>query len=134
MNEFLKQWGEGAFTSWGFFWKSGWVFVLSYAISAMIQVFVPKVKMIPYVGSFSIKSISLSTIFGSISSSCSFTALVATRSLFKKGAHFVTTVAFMFASTNLVIKLGYSYLSSWVLNMCLPKSLGVWYSLQSVPY
>lgn len=30
MNDFLKQWGEGAFTSLGFFWKSGWVFVLGF--------------------------------------------------------------------------------------------------------
>jgi len=106
MNDFLQQWGEGAFTSLGFFWKSGWAFVLGYAISAVIQVFVPKAKMTPYMGSFDVRSISLSTLFGSISSSCSFAALAAARSLFKKGAHFVTAVAFMFASTNLVIELG----------------------------
>ncbi len=106
MDEFLKQWGEGAFTSLGFFWKSGWAFVLGYAISAMIQAFVPKKNLTNYIGTSSVKSVSLSTLFGAISSSCSFAALAAARSLFKKGAHFITTVAFMFASTNLVIELG----------------------------
>ncbi|MGA9572716.1 MAG: permease, partial [Lysobacterales bacterium] len=52
------------------------------------------------------RSIWLSTIFGAASSSCSFAALAAARSLVKKGAHFVAAVAFMFASTNLVIELG----------------------------
>jgi hypothetical protein len=40
------------------------------------------------------------------SSWCSFAALAAARSLVLKGAHFVAAVAFMFASTNLVIELG----------------------------
>lgn len=106
MEGFFKQWAEGAFTSLGFFWKSGWAFVLGYAISAMVQVFVPKKNLTNYMGSLSFKSVSLSTVFGAISSSCSFAALAAARSLFKKGAHFVTAVAFMFASTNLVIELG----------------------------
>jgi uncharacterized membrane protein YraQ (UPF0718 family) len=57
-------------------------------------------------GEFGFKSISLATIFGAASSSCSFAALATARALFMKGAHFVTTVAFMFASTNLVIELG----------------------------
>lgn len=41
-----------------------------------------------------------------MSSSCSFAALAAARALIAKGAHFVAGVAFMFASTNLVIELG----------------------------
>ena len=52
------------------------------------------------------QSIGLSTLFGAASSSCSFAALAAARSLVAKGAHFVSAVAFMFASTNLVIELG----------------------------
>lgn len=62
--------------------------------------------MTKYMGDADFKSISLSTLFGSASSSCSFAALAAARSLVKKGAHFVAAVAFMFASTNLVIELG----------------------------
>jgi uncharacterized membrane protein YraQ (UPF0718 family) len=53
-----------------------------------------------------VKSVSLASLFGAASSSCSFAALAAARSLVLKGAHFVAAVAFMFASTNLVIELG----------------------------
>nr|WP_258176135.1 permease [Orenia metallireducens] len=90
----------------GFFWKAGWAFILGYFISSMIQSFVPKKKLTKYMGEANLKSISLSTIFGGASSSCSFAALAAARALFHKGAHFITIVAFMFASTNLVIELG----------------------------
>lgn len=98
--------GEAAKTAVGFFWKSGWAFILGYTISAMIQAFVPKARLTQYMGAPDAKSITLSTLFGAASSSCSFAALAAARSLVAKGAHFITAVAFMFASTNLVIELG----------------------------
>ena len=104
--EFWVLFGEAAKTAAGFFWKSGWAFVLGYFISAMIQAFVPKGRLTPYLGGSDAKSVGLATAFGAISSSCSFAALAAARSLVMKGAHFVTAVAFMFASTNLVIELG----------------------------
>ena len=106
MNEIIELYGESTKTAFGFFWKAGWAFVLGYFVSGMIQAFVPKGKMTKYMGDADFKSISLSTLFGSASSSCSFAALAAARSLVKKGAHFVAAVAFMFASTNLVIELG----------------------------
>ncbi|WP_197489699.1 permease [Rossellomorea aquimaris] len=102
----IEKIGEAAFTSLGFFWKSGWAFVLGYFISSMIQAFIPQDKMGKYMGNAKLKSVGLSTFFGAISSSCSFAALAAGRSLFKKGAHFIPTLAFLFASTNLVIELG----------------------------
>ncbi|MDX1585458.1 MAG: permease [Balneolaceae bacterium] len=103
---FLELYGESAKTALGFFWKSGWAFVLGYFVSGMIQAFVPKKELTQYMGEAGFKSVSLSTFFGAVSSSCSFAALAAARSLVKKGAHFVAAVAFMFASTNLVIELG----------------------------
>ena len=103
---FLNLWGESAKTAVGFFWKAGWAFVLGYLVSGAIQAFVPKKKLTRHMGESDAKSVSLSTFFGMISSSCSFAALAAARSLFLKGAHFISTVAFMFASTNLVIELG----------------------------
>lgn len=106
LTNFLDLYGESAKTALGFFWKSGWAFVLGYFVSGMIQAFVPKKELTRYMGEADFKSISLSTFFGAASSSCSFAALAAARSLVKKGAHFVAAVAFMFASTNLVIELG----------------------------
>ncbi len=48
----------------------------------------------------------LGTFFGFISSSCSFSALATAKTLFAKGANFVAAMAFLLASTNLVIELG----------------------------
>jgi uncharacterized membrane protein YraQ (UPF0718 family) len=104
--EALEAWGEAAKTALGFFWKAGWAFVLGYAVSGMIQAFVPKARLTRHMGEPGAKSVSLATVFGAASSSCSFAALAAARSLVLKGAHFVAAVAFMFASTNLVIELG----------------------------
>ncbi len=52
------------------------------------------------------KEIALATAFGAASSSCSYAAVAAAKSMFKRGAHLVPSLAFMFASTNLVIELG----------------------------
>ncbi|MGK7295645.1 MAG: permease [Candidatus Wenzhouxiangella sp. M2_3B_020] len=103
---FWASYGQAAKTAAGFFWKSGWAFVLGYSISAMIQAFVPKGQLTKYMGDPDPQSVGLSTVFGAASSSCSFAALATARSLVAKGAHFVAGVAFMFASTNLVIELG----------------------------
>jgi len=106
LQDVWTTYGEAGKTALGFFWKSGWAFVLGYTISASIQAFVPKKRLSAQMGDAGAKSISLATIFGMISSSCSFAALAAARALVHKGAHFVAAIAFMFASTNLVIELG----------------------------
>jgi len=106
MNSFLQQWGEAAHTTVGFFWMALWAFALGYLISSMIQVFVTEKKMQETMGKDQSKSVLLGTFFGFISSSCSFSALASTKSLFKKGASFVGSIAFLLASTNLVIELG----------------------------
>jgi len=106
MSDAWGLWSEAALTSLGFFWKAGWAFVLGYSVSAMIQAFVPKSRLTPFMGGADARSVSLASLFGAASSSCSFAALSAARALVQKGANFVAAVAFMFASTNLVIELG----------------------------
>lgn len=106
MNQFLEDWGEAAYTSLGFFWMALWAFALGYLISSMIQVFVTEKRMQKTMGDKGGKSVLLGTFFGFISSSCSFSALATSKSLFKKGASFVSSIAFLLASTNLVIELG----------------------------
>ena len=103
---FWKLYGEAAVTAAGFFWKAGWAFVLGYWISAMIQAFVPRQRLAKFMGDADLRSVSLATLFGAASSSCSFAALATARALVLKGVHFIAAVAFMFASTNLVIELG----------------------------
>lgn len=106
MDTFFKQWGEAANTSLGFFWMALWAFVLGYALSSVIQIFVTKDRMQKTMGDSGGKSMLLGTFFGFISSSCSFSALATTKSLFQKGASFMSSIAFLLASTNLVIELG----------------------------
>ena len=106
MNDFLSKWGEAAYTTSGFFWMALWAFALGYVISSCIQVFVTEKRMQETMGKDESKSLLLGTFFGFISSSCSFAALASTKSLFKKGASFVSSIAFLLASTNLVVELG----------------------------
>ncbi|MFA0963639.1 permease [Roseivirga sp. BDSF3-8] len=106
MNSFLERWAESAMTSAGFFWMALWAFILGYAVSSLIQIFVTQERMQRTMGDDNLKSISLGTFFGFISSSCSFSALATTKALFKKGAGFISSIAFLLASTNLVIELG----------------------------
>lgn len=106
MNRFLQQWGEAAYTTVGFFWMALWAFILGYAISSLIQIFLTEKRMEQTMGGGGGKSVLLGTFFGFISSSCSFSALATSKSLFQKGASFVSSIAFLLASTNLVIELG----------------------------
>lgn len=106
MSGFVDQWGEAARTSLGLFWMAFWAFGFGYLISAMIQVFVTQDRMKRQMGEAGPKSVALATGFGFISSSCSFAALSTTRALFAKGAGLVPSLAFLLASTNLVIELG----------------------------
>ncbi|WP_026753700.1 permease [Sediminibacter sp. Hel_I_10] len=106
MTNFLKQWGEAAYTTTGFFWMALWAFILGYIISSMIQIFVTEKRMQKAMGENERKSVLLGTFFGFISSSCSFAALASAKSIFKKGASFLSSIAFLLASTNLVIELG----------------------------
>ena len=106
MNSFLENWGKAAYTSTGFFWMALWAFILGYIISSGIQVFITEKRMQRNMGKEASKGMLLGTFFGFISSSCSFSALASTKSLFKKGASFVSSMAFLLASTNLVIELG----------------------------
>ncbi len=106
MEAFIGSWHSAALTSLGLFWMAFWAFGLGYLISSMIQVFVTRQRMRDSMGEAGTKSVFLGTFFGFISSSCSFAALSTTRALFAKGAGLVPALAFLLASTNLVIELG----------------------------
>jgi hypothetical protein len=72
----------------------------------MVQAYVPKGGMAKRLGRAGIRELTLATIMGAASSSCSYAAAATGKSLFKRGADFTVSMAFMFASTNLVIELG----------------------------
>jgi uncharacterized membrane protein YraQ (UPF0718 family) len=58
-------------------------------------------------GKADLRSVGLATFLGAVSSSCSYAAVASARTAFKKGADLVPALAFMFASTNLVLELGF---------------------------
>jgi len=96
--------GAALSTAAGLFWKAAWALALGYAVSAAIQVFVSRRSAAEHLGSGSPRQLALAGLLGFASSSCSFAALSATRSLWTKGAALTTALAFMFASTNLAIE------------------------------
>ena len=104
--DFLNMWADAAMTTLGYFWMAFWAFGLGYVISAAIQLFISRDRMRQAMGDEDLRSVSLGSFFGFLSSSCSFSALATTRALFAKGAGFVPSMAFLLASTNLVIELG----------------------------
>ena len=87
-------------------WETFWALVLGFGVSAALQVFVSKARMTEWFGRAGLREVTLATGLGAASSSCSYAAAAAGRSAFSKGAALVPMLAFMFASTNLVIELG----------------------------
>lgn len=88
------------------FWEVFWALVLGFTISAVLQTYISKEQMQRLAGRAGLREVALATLLGAASSSCSYAAVAAARTVFKKGAHLVPTLAFMLASTNLVFELG----------------------------
>ena len=93
-------------------WEVGWALVLGFAISAVIQAWVPRERIERALSGGGARPLALATGLGAASSSCSYAAIAIGKSLFVKGASAVNALAFQFASTNLVWELG---LVLWVL-------------------
>src|ERR1700761_4527188 len=89
-----------------------WALVIGFAISGIVQAWVPRAKIEGAMAGTGFAPIAKATGLGAASSSCSYAAIAIGRSLFAKGASAITALAFQFASTNLVWELG---LVLWVL-------------------
>ena len=83
-----------------------WALILGFTLSGAVQAFISRNKMKEQLGDDSAKSIFKASLYGIISSGCSYSASALAKSLFSKGANFTSSIVFMFASTNLVIELG----------------------------
>jgi uncharacterized membrane protein YraQ (UPF0718 family)/YHS domain-containing protein len=94
------------------FWAVWWALVLGFAISAIVQAWVPRDRIEGLMSGSDARSIGWATGLGAASSSCSYAAIAIAKSLFQKGASAASALAFQFASTNLVWELG---LVLWVL-------------------
>jgi uncharacterized membrane protein YraQ (UPF0718 family)/YHS domain-containing protein len=87
-------------------WTVWWALVFGFAISAVVQAWVPRARIERTLGGRGAKPVGLATALGAASSSCSYAAVAIAKSLFAKGASAASTLAFQFASTNLVVELG----------------------------
>ncbi len=93
-------------------WEVWWALVLGFAISAIVQAWVPRARIQRALAGSGVAPVARATGLGAASSSCSYAAVAIAKSLFQKGASAASALAFQFASTNLVWELG---LVLWVL-------------------
>src|SRR3954452_5096397 len=89
-----------------------WALVLGFAISAIVQAWVPRARIERALSGGGFAPVARATALGAASSSCSYAAVAIAKSLFQKGASAASALAFQFASTNLVWELG---LVLWIL-------------------
>jgi uncharacterized membrane protein YraQ (UPF0718 family)/YHS domain-containing protein len=87
-------------------WEVWWALVLGFALSGIVQAWVPRKQLQAALGGRGARQAALATGLGAASSSCSYAAIAIAKSLFEKGASLVSAMAFQFASTNLVFELG----------------------------
>jgi uncharacterized membrane protein YraQ (UPF0718 family) len=106
MPDLLSRIGQALLMAVGMFWQVGWSLVLGFAISGVLQAVVSKERMTAALGRDGVREIALATAAGAASSSCSYASVAVSRTLFKKGAALIPSLAFIFASTNLVVELG----------------------------
>jgi uncharacterized protein len=98
---------HGLYSAAAMLWETLWALVLGFSLSAFVQVFFRKEQIAKHFGRAGLREVALATFFGAVSSSCSYAATATAKTFFKKGAALVPTLAFMFASTNLVFELGF---------------------------
>src|SRR5947208_4421168 len=112
MSDILSKIGDGLSNALLMAYEVWWALVLGFAISAIVQAWVPRERIEAAMAGSGPKPIAWATGLGAASSSCSYAAIAIAKSLFQKGASAVSALAFQFASTNLVWELG---LVLWVL-------------------
>jgi uncharacterized membrane protein YraQ (UPF0718 family) len=87
-------------------WITWWPLVLGFTLSGLVQSLLPRDGLRHQLGTTTPPSVAKSSLLGVISSSCSYAASAMARALFARGASWTNSIAFMVASTNLVIELG----------------------------
>ncbi|NUB91565.1 permease [Haloterrigena sp. SYSU A121-1] len=97
---------EAAVIAFEMAWDTWWALVLGFTITGAVQEFVSEDRLTDYLGDDGWREVGYGALFGASSSSCSFSAVATTRSLFTKGASAAASLgAFQFASTDLVLEL-----------------------------
>ena len=106
MTNALTHLWQALLLAFSMFWQVGWSLVLGFAISAILQAVVSQKTMSTALGRDGLRETVIATLAGAASSSCSYASASVSRTLFKKGAALIPSLAFLLASTNLVAELG----------------------------
>ncbi len=89
-------------------WITWWALVMGFAIAGGVEAWVSNETIAENLDGYGLRELGLGAFFGFVSSSCSYSAIATAKNLFKKGASAGASLgAFMFASTNLVIEIGF---------------------------
>jgi uncharacterized protein len=112
LSEVFETLGDGLGNAGLMAYEVWWALVLGFAISAIVQAWVPRERVERSMAGDGLRPIFRATGLGAASSSCSYAAIAIAKSLFQKGASAASALAFQFASTNLVWELG---LVLWIL-------------------
>jgi uncharacterized membrane protein YraQ (UPF0718 family) len=102
----LSTIGDGLWAAFQMAWEVAWALVLGFALSGIVQAWVPRSRIERALGGRGPREIARATGLGAASSSCSYAAIAIAKSMFAKGASFASAMVFQFASTNLVFELG----------------------------
>ena len=97
---------DGPVNAFRMLWEVWWALVLGFALSGIVQAWVPRERLERALGGRRLREVLLATGLGAASSSCSYAAIAIAKSMFAKGASLVSAMTFQFASTNLVFELG----------------------------
>src|SRR5512132_919042 len=108
----LSSVADGLANAFQMAWEVWWALVLGFAVSAIVQAWVPRERIESALSGSGFAPMAKATGLGAASSSCSYAAIAIATSLFQKGASAASALAFQCASTNLVWELG---LVLWVL-------------------
>ena len=88
-------------------WITWWALVIGFAIAGGVEAWTSDEQVADLLDGHGPREIGYGSLFGFVSSSCSYSAIATAKNLFKKGGSAAATIgAFMFASTNLVIEIG----------------------------
>lgn len=86
-------------------WQIYWPLAFGLILSSFIRRQLPIETVMKHLGQTNVKSISFTTLFGVMSSSCSYAAVSISHTLLSKKASMANAMAFLVSSTNLILEM-----------------------------
>ncbi|NLS14249.1 metal ion permease [Vibrio sp. SM6] len=86
-------------------WQIYWPLAMGLIVSSLIRNWLPVEAVLKYLGKTNYKSVATATLMGMMSSSCSYVAASMSRTLLIKRAAVPNAMAFLVASTNLILEM-----------------------------